>query len=34
MPLATWEYLGANVYEKGTDDPALPEYWVAGSSTA
>ncbi|WP_353807507.1 bifunctional metallophosphatase/5'-nucleotidase [Agromyces sp. SYSU T00194] len=28
MPLADWEYLGANIYEKGTDDPALPEYWV------
>jgi len=29
MPLADWEYLGANVYEKGTTDPALPEYWIA-----
>ncbi|MGR0221248.1 bifunctional metallophosphatase/5'-nucleotidase [Agromyces sp. ZXT2-6] len=28
MPLAEWEYLGANVYDAGTDDPALPEYWV------
>jgi 5'-nucleotidase len=28
MPLALWEYLGANVYEKGTTQPALPEYWV------
>ena len=27
MPLALWEYLGANVYEKGTTEPALPEYW-------
>lgn len=29
MPLADWEYLGANIYEKGTTDPALPEYWIA-----
>jgi 2',3'-cyclic-nucleotide 2'-phosphodiesterase (5'-nucleotidase family) len=29
MPLADWEYLGANVYNKGTDDPALPEYWIS-----
>ena len=29
MPLADWEYLGANVYEVGTTDPALPEYWIA-----
>ncbi|MEI5585619.1 MULTISPECIES: bifunctional metallophosphatase/5'-nucleotidase [unclassified Agromyces] len=29
MPLADWEYLGANVYTKGTQDPALPEYWTA-----
>ena len=29
MPLADWEYLGANVYDKDTTDPALPEYWVA-----
>ncbi len=29
MPLADWEYLGANIYEKGTDNPALPEYWIA-----
>lgn len=29
MPLADWEYLGANIYEKGTDDPALPEYWIS-----
>jgi 2',3'-cyclic-nucleotide 2'-phosphodiesterase (5'-nucleotidase family) len=28
MPLAEWEYLGANVYDKGTEDPALPEYWL------
>lgn len=28
MPLALWEYLGANVYEKGTTTPALPEYWI------
>ena len=28
MPLALWEYLGANVYEKGTDEPALPEYYT------
>lgn len=28
MPLADWEYLGANVYQKGTTDPALPEYWI------
>ncbi|WP_353826650.1 bifunctional metallophosphatase/5'-nucleotidase [Agromyces sp. SYSU T0242] len=28
MPLADWEYLGANIYDKGTTDPALPEYWV------
>jgi len=28
MPLADWEYLGANVYDKATGDPALPEYWV------
>ena len=28
MDRADWEYLGANVYEKGTTDPALPEYWV------
>lgn len=29
MPLADWEYLGANVYDKITGDPALPEYWIA-----
>ncbi len=28
MPLALWEYLGANVYKKGTTEPALPEYWT------
>jgi 5'-nucleotidase len=28
MPLALWEYLGANVYDKATGEPALPEYWV------
>ncbi|WP_212743179.1 bifunctional UDP-sugar hydrolase/5'-nucleotidase [Microbacterium sp. 2FI] len=28
IPLADWEYLGANVYHKGTEDPALPEYWI------
>ncbi len=29
MPLADWEYLGANVYDRVTGDPALPEYWTA-----
>ena len=29
MPLADWEYLGANVYDKESGDPALPEYWIA-----
>ncbi len=29
MPMADWEYLGANVYEKDTTNPALPEYWIA-----
>lgn len=29
MPMAEWEYLGANVYEKDTTNPALPEYWIA-----
>ncbi|MET0885107.1 MAG: bifunctional UDP-sugar hydrolase/5'-nucleotidase [Mycetocola sp.] len=29
MPLAAWEYLGANVYLKDTTEPALPEYWIA-----
>ncbi|MET0779918.1 MAG: bifunctional UDP-sugar hydrolase/5'-nucleotidase [Mycetocola sp.] len=28
MPLAAWEYLGANVYDKVTGAPALPEYWI------
>lgn len=28
MDRAEWEYLGANIYHKGTTDPALPEYWV------
>ena len=28
MPLALWEYLGANVYDKATGDPALPEYFT------
>ncbi len=28
MPLALWEYLGANIYEKGTKTPALPEYYT------
>lgn len=28
MPLALWEYLGANVYDKATGKPALPEYWI------
>jgi 5'-nucleotidase len=27
-PLADWDYLAANLYEKGTDIPAFPEYWV------
>ena len=25
---AQWEYLGANVYAKGTQDPVLPEYAI------
>ncbi|HEY6738440.1 MAG TPA: bifunctional UDP-sugar hydrolase/5'-nucleotidase [Actinopolymorphaceae bacterium] len=29
MPLADWEYLGANVYDRVSGDPALPEYWIA-----
>lgn len=29
MPLADWEYLGANVYDEATGDPVLPEYWTA-----
>ena len=28
MPLALWEYLGANIYEKDTKTPALPEYYT------
>ncbi|MFE6254659.1 ExeM/NucH family extracellular endonuclease [Agromyces sp. NPDC057865] len=28
MPLANWEYLGANIYQKGTKTPALPEYYT------
>ena len=28
MPLALWEYLGANIYKKGTTEPALPEYFT------
>jgi 5'-nucleotidase len=26
--LADWDYLAANLYEKGTQTPAFPEYWV------
>jgi len=26
MPRAAWQYLGANVYQRGTTTPALPEY--------
>ncbi|MFE1663212.1 5'-nucleotidase C-terminal domain-containing protein [Microbacterium sp. P02] len=26
--LADWEYLASNVFLKGTDTPALPEYWI------
>lgn len=26
-PNAAWQYLGANVYAKGTTTPVLPEYW-------
>ncbi|GAA1977855.1 hypothetical protein GCM10009798_43850 [Nocardioides panacihumi] len=26
-PNAAWEYLGANVYAKGTTTPVLPEFW-------
>lgn len=26
--LADWEYLASNVFLKGTDTPALPEYWT------
>jgi 5'-nucleotidase len=28
MPLALWDYLGANIYHKGTKTPALPEYYT------
>lgn len=28
QPLALWEYLGANVYDKATGQPALPSYYV------
>ena len=28
IPLANWEYLGANIYQKGTKTPALPEYYT------
>ncbi|MFD4422866.1 bifunctional metallophosphatase/5'-nucleotidase [Agromyces sp. NPDC058484] len=28
MPMADWEYLGANIYDKATGEPALPEYWL------
>jgi 5'-nucleotidase len=28
LPLADWDYLAANLYEKGTDTPAFQEYWV------
>lgn len=28
IPRANWEYLGANVYDKTTGKPALPEYFV------
>ena len=28
LPLANWEYLGANVYDKVTGKPALPEYFT------
>ena len=31
---AKWDYLGANVYAKGTTDPVLPEYTVARHRTA
>lgn len=27
-PLASWDYLAANLYLKGTDTPAFPEYYV------
>ncbi len=28
VPRANWEYLGANVYDKTTGKPALPEYFI------
>ncbi|MGW9631551.1 bifunctional metallophosphatase/5'-nucleotidase [Agromyces sp. NPDC055520] len=28
MPLADWEYLGANVRDAATGDAVLPEYWL------
>ncbi|GAA1759387.1 bifunctional metallophosphatase/5'-nucleotidase [Agromyces humatus] len=28
IPLADWAYLGANIYDKATGDPALEEYWL------
>ena len=28
MPRALWEYLGANVYDRTTGNPALPEYFI------
>ncbi len=28
MPMADWEYLGANVLHENTGDAALPEYWL------
>jgi 5'-nucleotidase len=28
MPRAKWQYLGANIYKKGTTTPALPEYYT------
>lgn len=28
MPMALWEYLGANVYDKATGKAALPEYYT------
>ena len=28
IPLAAWAYLGANIYDKGSGDPALSEYWI------
>lgn len=28
IPRAAWEYLGANVYDRATGEPALPEYFV------